>query len=62
MTTPTMPTPELYFDTIFAYQRSAVLKSALSYVIAWLQRGGGLCGGDFFDHTAPFHVHVSASA
>jgi len=29
MTTTTMPTPELYFDTIFAYQRSAALKSAL---------------------------------
>ncbi len=29
MTTPAMPSPELYFHTIFAYQQSAALKSAL---------------------------------
>ena len=29
MSAPTGPSPELYFDTIFAYQRSAALKSAL---------------------------------
>lgn len=29
MSTQTMPSPELYFDTIFAFQRSAALKSAI---------------------------------
>ena len=29
MSTPTMPSPELYFDTMFAFQGSAVLKSAI---------------------------------
>src|SRR6185503_8596865 len=29
MSTETMPSPDLYFDTIFAFQRSAALKSAI---------------------------------
>ena len=29
MSSQTMPSPQLYFDTIFAFQRSAALKSAI---------------------------------
>src|SRR5438093_7642306 len=29
MSTQVMPSPDLYFDTIFAFQRSAALKSAI---------------------------------
>ena len=29
MSQPTMPSPELVFDTIWAYQRSAALKTAI---------------------------------
>jgi SAM-dependent methyltransferase len=40
MSTESMPTPELYFDTIMAFQRSAALKSALDLEL-FTHIGGG---------------------